>query len=370
MTRRTLLTATLAAGCGRSLAHRYFGWLFIASAAEKAISIADLSEFRHVTTIPLGQTPGQILRAANKVFVTCPDTRTVFEVDPQSFRIEGKLTFPGRVAAASVCPSGSRIAVLIDQPSALHIVDPETRRTIRRISLPAIPVGLDVSNDLAAVTTAASVIRVSLASGAILGVTGLGMHPGAIRVHSGAKLILIGAADHNEIVTVDSRTGALLARLPLAFTPVRFCLNADGGQMFVTGSGGDEIVIVSPYQTEIDQTMVAGRTPFGMAVGALNDQNLLFVTNPDSGDITIFDIDTRQHVSSVHVGGKPGEVLLTPDGEYALSIDQESGDVAVIRNRTVLDRKYNAGAAPLPKPLFTIFHTGAAPQSAAIVPQV
>jgi len=89
---------------------------------------------------------------------------------------------------------------------------------------------------------------------------------------------------------------------------------------------------------------------------------LLFVTNPGSGDLSIFDVGTRRLAASVHVGGNPGEVLLTADGEYALAIDRDSGDVAVVRVRSVLARDMKA------KPLFTFFPTAARPQSAAIVP--
>jgi DNA-binding beta-propeller fold protein YncE len=371
LSRRTLLAAAFATACSRSLAPRYFGWLFIASAAEKGLAVADLSDFRKVTTISLGQTPSQVLRVGKKIFATCPDARLLFAVDPDSFRIESRMPFPGRIVSAAVCPNESRIAVITDQPAALHLVDPATRRIVRRIPLPAAPSGLDVSDNIAAVASASahSIIRIALAAGAIAGVTDLAARPGVIRVHAGAKVILAGAADVNEIVSINLDSGAVLARLPMAFTPARFCLNPDGGQMFVTGTSGDEIAIVSPYQNEVDQTIVAGRTPYGMAVGVRGDQNLLFITNPASGDLTIFDIDTRQHASSVHVGGKPGEVLLTPDAEYALAVDQESGDVAVVRIGTVLDHNANKGPAPMAKPLFTIFHTGPDPQSAAIVPQ-
>jgi DNA-binding beta-propeller fold protein YncE len=100
-----------------------------------------------------------------------------------------------------------------------------------------------------------------------------------------------------------------------------------------------------------------------MAVGTVDGQELLFVTNPGSGDLTIFDIDTRMLAASVHVGGKPGEVLLTPDGEYALVVNQESGDVSVVRIRTALDRKNKV------KPLFTVFPMAGDPQSATIVPE-
>ena len=301
--------------------------------------------------------------------MSCPEGRTLFEVDPENFRIAGRIVFPGPVVACAVCPGESRIAVLTDQPAALHLVDPLDRRLIGRISLPGAPTRLDVSADQAAVAIGNAVIILSLKEGRIASTTGLGLVPGVLRLHPVAKLALVGAADRNQIVTLDSGSGSLLARLPLAFTPARFCFNNDAGQMFVTGGTGDQIAIVSPWQSVVEQTIVAGRTPYGMAVGELNGQNLLFVTNPDSGDLTIFDIDTRRHASSVHVGGKPGEVLLTPDGEYALTVDRESGEVAVVRIATVLDRKTNAGPAPMVKPLFTIFPTGQLPQSAAIVPQ-
>jgi DNA-binding beta-propeller fold protein YncE len=347
------------------LASRYFGWLFVASAGEKALAVADLAEFRRVTSIPLPSVPTQVFRVGKKVFATCPDGHALYEIDPERFLIAGKIGFPGRIVASSVCPNGALIAILTDQPAALHLVDPLTRRVKRRTALPVAPFGLDVTDEMAAVTTASanSVIRVSLSDGSIAGVTDLGLRPGVVRIHGDAKLILIGAADRNQIVTVNSDTGILLTRLPLAFTPARFCFNDDGGQMFVTGTTGDMIAIFRTYQSEVEQTIVAGRTPYGMAVSAANGRNLLFITNPDSGDLTIFDIDTRRLASSVHVGGKPGEVLLTPDGEYALVVNRESGDVSVIRIKIALDRKIRV------KPLFTVFATGANPQSAAIVPE-
>jgi hypothetical protein len=366
LSRRALLAALTGAGCGRRLARRVYAMLFVASAGEKGLVVADLSDFRRAGLIPLGQTPRDVFRAGAKLFATCPDARTLLEIDARNFRVAGKTVFPGRIAAATVLPNASRIAILTEQPPALYLVDPASRKIVKRIPLPTLPVGIDVSNDLAAITTPTGLIRVSLASGSIAGFTELGLRPGVFRLHDDAKLILVGAADRPEIVTVAAVSGALLARLPLAFTPARFCFNADRGQMFVTGNSGDQIIIVSPYQNEVDQTIVGGRTPSGMAVGAIDGRNLLFVANPESGDVTLFDIDTRQHAASVHVGGKPGEILLTPGGDFALVVDRDNGDVAVIRVRTVLNREATR-AAPVAKPIFTIFHTGPEPQSAAIL---
>lgn len=103
-----------------------------------------------------------------------------------------------------------------------------------------------------------------------------------------------------------------------------------------------------------------------MAVSAA--QNLLLVANPDTGDLTLLDIETRQLAASVHVGDTPGEVLVTPGGEYALIVSRDSGAVSVIRLTTVLNRGENALTARGIKPLFTVFPMTTAPGPAIIVP--
>src|SRR6185312_16206532 len=63
--------------CSRKRAKRYRAWLFMASAAEKAIDIADLAEFRHSGAIPLTGIPNQVLSAREKLYVICSAERTI-----------------------------------------------------------------------------------------------------------------------------------------------------------------------------------------------------------------------------------------------------------------------------------------------------
>lgn len=370
-TRRALLAVTAVSACGRRRAPRYSGWLFVASAAERGIAVADLSEFRRVTTIALPQNPRQILRAGEKVFVTCPDARLICEIDPSRLSTTGRMVLPGRIVSAAVSANASFLVVTTDRPAALHIIDTNTRRITRTVALPDTPVGMDISEGMAAINVAGNaVVRVSLPEGKLLGSTDLGLRGGIVRMRPDGKSILIGAAGQNQIVTIDAATGELLARLPLAFAPTHFCFSADnGGQMFVTGTGEDSIIIVSPYQNEVDQTMVSAHKPYGMVVTAVRDRDLLCVTNAGSGDLTIFDIDTRGLASFIHIGGNPGEILITPDVAYALVIDRDSGDVSVVRMSVALDHKAGSMTLQETKPLFTVFPTGASPQSAEIIPR-
>lgn len=370
-TRRALLAATALSACGHKRAPRYSGWLFVASAAERGIAVADLAEFRRVTTIPLPQNPREILRAGDKVFATCPDARLICEIDPTRLTVAGRTVLPGRIVSASVSTNASYLVVTTDRPAALHLIDASTRRITRTLALPDTPVAMDISGDLAAINVAGNaMVRVSLPDARLLGSTALGLRGGIVRIRPDGKSILIGADGQNQIVTVDASTGALMARLPLAFAPTHFCFSADnGGQMFVTGTGDDSIIIVSPYQNEVDQTMVSAHKPYAMAVTAVQDRNLLCVTNAGSGDLTIFDIDTRGLASFVHIGGNPGEILITPDVAYALVIDRDSGDVSVVRMSVALEHKAGSMTLQETKPLFTVFPTGAGPQSAEIIPR-
>jgi YVTN family beta-propeller protein len=362
----TLLGGTLASACGRKRGVRYQGWMFVASGLEKEIAVADLASFRRVATIPLPGGPGQLFQSSGRVFAICRDEQAIIEIDLERFRFAYRIGLPGKPTAVRLLTTGIAI-ILTDEPASLIQVDLASRRVTARLPLPGAPRDLDLNGSLAAVTIPEknALLRVVLAESKtsklrLAGATDVGVPCGAVRFRRDGKTILAGATAARELVAIDAQSGKLLTRLPLPLSPSRFCFNSDGGQMFVTGTGEDALAIVSPFQNEVAETILAGRTPFAMAVS--ERRNLLFVTNRESGDLTILDIETRGVSASVHVGENPGEILLTPDGEYALVLDQRSGNVAVVRISTVLDRKVKT------KPLFTVFPTAADARSAIIVP--
>ena len=286
----------------------------------------------------------------------------MLEIDVDNFRVAGRIGLSGKPVAARLLPDARTALVLTGEPDSLLLIDLANRRVATRLPLPGTPGDLDTNGLLAAITLPAknAILRVSVPELKLAGATDVGVPCDAIRFRRDGKTILAGALAAREIVAIDAQSGRLLARLPLSVSPSRFCLNPGGGEMFVTGKGEDAIAIVSSFQNEVEQTILAGRTPYGMAVS--ERRNLLFVTNPETGDLTILDIETRGVSASVHVGETPGDVLLTPDGEYALVLDQRSGNVSVVRITTVLDRKVKT------KPLFTVFPTAADARSPIIVP--
>jgi len=367
--------ASLLAACSPRRAQRYFAWLFVASAAEKALIVSDLANFHRAATIPTGGSPDQVLNAGGKVYAICSDTQTVVQIDPVQRTVTARIAVGSRIAGAALTERGDYLAVALIQPAALVLIDTVTAKIVRRTPLPAAPHALAAAEAQVAIVLDGqnTLARVAVPTGELLGVSAVNAGPvAALSYRRDAETVFLAAPESRQIVSLDAKSGAVLARLPVPIRPARFCVDGTGGQVFVTGADGEaQLVIFSPYQNQIDQTMYAGRAPWGMAVAP--SRNLLFLSNPDAGDVAIMDIETRRIIASIRTGGRPREILIAADAkpadeEYAFVVDGDTGDVSVIHIPIVMHRHGDALIAEAPKPVFAVFHAGAEPQSAVIVP--
>jgi len=375
VSRRTFLAglSTLAA-CSHKRAPRYQAWLFVASAAERAVVVGDLSSFRRSGSIPLGAVPDQVLSVRGKLFAVCPESRQIVQINPIERTIVGKAELTGKIAGVCLTTDGNYLVVATTQPDALALIDTASNRLVRRTPLPAAPRAVAASGAQAAVLLEANatlLARVSVPDCALLGVSAIDAGTvTALDYRNDGETIFTAASDAMQLVSLSASSGAVLARLPVPIRPARFCVNGDGGQVFITGANREpQLVIFSPYQNQVYQTLYAGHALYGMAVAPM--RNYLFLSNPDAGDVTILDIYKQRVVSSIRTGGKPGEILTAPSSdleEYAFVVDADTGDVSVIHIPAVLHKSGDAFIAEPPKPIFAVFHGGADPQSAVIVP--
>jgi DNA-binding beta-propeller fold protein YncE len=57
------------------------------------------------------------------------------------------------------------------------------------------------------------------------------------------------------------------------------------------------------------------------------------VTNFGSNSVAVYDIDMGRRIATLAVGSRPDGLALTPDQNYLLVLDTQSGDVTVIQKR-------------------------------------
>ena len=372
LTRRGLLigSAAAAASCAHRKATGYLGYCFIADQIGRSVAVVDLSRFAVRGRIALDAAPGVVIPhpSQSKVFVLAPETGTVYEIDAATLAVSRRARAGSRAVSAQMAPRRDALWVLYREPAALVEFPLGSLKPARRVRLPEPPDGFDLSvKDQAAIAIrqSRSIVLASLSTGAIERTIAAGAEPTLVSFQPLDGLQLIAGSQPERSVSIfDAATGKTMVRLPLAVAPRHFCFDSSGGQLFVTGDGMDAVVIVFPYSTEVDQTILAGRAPGAMAV----TDRFLLVANPETDAITVLAVATRTLVAVVTVGREPRSILITPDKQYALVLNEKSGDLAVIRIFS-LDRT-PTGAQRLrykSAPLFTLFPVAEKPVSAAVV---
>ena len=375
MTRREWLAAgtmALSSACGRRKGSGYPGYALVATAGENSLSVVDLTEFRLTRQIGLGAAPTAILTGgkAGSSYVLTPKTGSVHVLDG-SFNRAGSRKLAQDLSALRLTGDGKRLLAVSAGGQELVAANAATLQPEQRKKLAGEPISLDVSNDgLAAVASAAGEVELfDLKNGKYSRqqITG----PLAqVRFRKDGRLLLVASQGERTLSVLDVPSLQVMVELQLAMQPQNLCFNSDEGQLFVSGPGMDGVAIVFPYDTlEVEQTVLAGRDPGPMTCSA--DPAYLFVASASGSDVCILNIETRKLIGLVEVGQKPCYLAVTPDSQYALVLNRDSGDMAVIHIAEIQanlgdpDKVRNKTAASL----FTMLPVGSQPVHAAIVPR-
>ncbi len=366
LSRRTFVLAPAAvlASCARRKGTGFPGYAFVANQDGRAIAAVDLTAFAVARHIPLGGAPAAVLAHPVRpaIYALDPGAGAVYEISTGTLSVARRAQ-PVRSAVAMRLGRDGALWLLARDPRALVPFDLSRFRPGRPIPLPADPLDFDLSPD-------GRLAAVSFAEGRGIGVAELaaGVFRGfpfdrklfLVRFRSDARQLLAGNIEDRALAILDVRTGRVVSQLPLAVRPDCFCFNSNQGQLFITGDGMDAVAIVYPYRTEVAETVLAGRAPGPMAECDTEDASYLLVTNPQAGEVTIVDIDSHKAIAAVTVGRNPSHIVITPDRQYALVLNRDSGDMAVIFMKAISARRTKSA------PLFTMIPVGSKPVSAAV----
>jgi YVTN family beta-propeller protein len=375
MTRRSILVGGLAglASCSRPKATGFSGYAFIANEEGGAVAAVDLEVFAVARHIRIDGAPTAVVARPERgrVYALTPANGSVHEIHTANLMLAGRL----QVARSAVTMrlADAFLYVLCRDPRQLVRLALDPMRVDWTVPLPADPVDLEISPDGATMAISYGAAR------AISFVDLIARTPfppiqapgeiGLIRFQPDSRQLIAANTSERMLSVYHVPTRKLAVNLPLSVRPDHLCFKADGGELFVTGEGMDAVVVVQPYYTpQVEKTVLAGHSPGAMAAtGSVSSgSGYLFVANPDSGDVSILDLVTKNVVAVTPVGTRPSYIAITPDDQYALVLNQISGDMAVIRipnvTRAVSEQRRWKKA-----PLFMLIPVGSKPVSAAIV---
>ena len=367
MTRRAWsLSFLAAAACTRKGPRGFPGYALVSTAGENSVAVVDLAAFRLARKIDVGAPPATVAIGSDRSFVLTPSTGSVHVLD-RELHHAGSRKFADQLSDIRLSGDGKLLVAIAAAPPEFLIADARTLQVIRKEKLDAAPVAIDAASlPYAAVSTAHTLDLFQLETGRGSRVQ-LPGEIGAVRFRADTQLLLAANLGDRSLTALNVPALQVIADLPLAMNPENLCFNADAGQLFVSGDGMDAVAIVFPYDTlEVEQTILAGRDPGVMACS--EDPAYLFVASHTGSDVSILTIDNRKVIGIVEVGVRPSYITVTPDSQYALILDELSGDMAVIRITGIrvnaeTNRTKSAAA------LFTSVPVGSRPVHAAIVPR-
>lgn len=330
------------------------------------MAAVDLSALAVVRHIPLTASPTQLIGHSGRhvVYALTAENGTVHEIS--STRLERRRWINiCRSAIDMHSVDGESIWILAREPRELIELKLESFEIGRRIPLPGpvehFDLSLEAPQALVSFGDTGKAAVVDLVTRKFVD-TDCGSPIHKVRFRKDGRQWVAAHRNEKLLTIADTASGRLVVRLPLAMKPVNLCYKSDGGELFVTGEGSDAVAIVFPYSTEVAETVLAGRAPGPMAASSLTDSGAeyLFVTNPQSGQLTILNIVTRKVVAVPQVGAEPSHVVVTPDNTYALVLNRKSGDMAVILIQSATRR------TKFPAALLTMIPVGSKPVDAVV----
>ncbi|WP_053388380.1 cytochrome D1 [Pseudomonas sp. 10-1B] len=155
------------------------------------------------------------------------------------------------------------------------------------------------------------------------------------------KRLYVSLPDAGEIAVVDTDSFRVLQYVAAGRQPVRVALQPDGRYLWV---GNDDSDGSSSGVTVID-TQTRERVfsyPSGQGfheISFSDDSQRAFVTNRDSGTLSVFDIANLRHVSDIATGPQPLSAAYSALAQAVYVSDGKAGTVSVIDARNLAIRK-------------------------------
>jgi DNA-binding beta-propeller fold protein YncE len=371
LNRRKWLAATgwaALSACSRTRGTGYSGYALVANAGDSSLATVDLTTFRLAATIGLNSPPAKIVLGLNhRAYILTPANGTVHLLAENRWAIARSHRLADHLTDLRLSADGKSLWAFAPHANELIQLDAATLgpQARARLSIHADRVDFSSLGHAAAASSSGDVELLNLSSGHRTRIQTPAL--GQVRFRSDGKILLAANLQNRSLLALDVPTLKTVVELPLAMQPDQLCFNADQGQLFVSGEGMDGIAVVFPFDTiYVDQTLLAGRDPGTMACSA--SPAYLFVASRTGSDLCILNIDTRKVVGFVETGGRPSFVTVTPDSQYALVLDQKSGDMGVIRvpkTLTGTERRLITGGS-----LFTMISVGNKPVDAVVIPRL
>ena len=254
--------------------------LYVACGDDDVIEVIDLATFEVVDAIPTGPSPEVFTFSPDrtKIYVSNEEDSTLEFIDIATGTVEQRIPTGAEPEGVINAPDGSAIYVTSEVADMVHIVDPATARVTKNIIVGTRPRRFIVTPD-----TAELWVTDELSS----------------EVH---------VIDRNSQTVKEVLTFLPPAFRPEDVTPVGMAITADGSRILISLGRANHIAVVDAATRKVEAYILVGSRAWSVALS--RDENMAYVANGLSDDITVIDLKSMAGVESIPVGRTPHTILV------------------------------------------------------------
>ena len=199
---------------------------------------------------------------------------------------------------APLCAQAGRAYVTNEDGESVSVLDTGKAEVVATVNVGKRPRGLKLSHDGARLYVA---------------VSGLPKCPPSVPDEECAKLKHDLSADG--IAVIDTATLKLTGLLKSGSDPEQFDLSHDGKQLFISNEDSGTLTVLNVSTGVVEKSVPVGKEPEGVRVTP--DGRWIAVTSEEGNALYVIDARSLSVAKSVSVGKRPRDVAFTPDGKTA-----------------------------------------------------
>lgn len=352
---------------------REYAW--VTNGGDRSVTVLDLVNMRTAATIPVGDRPVAVAAnpVRNEVYVVNAGSGTVSVLSAAENRVAATIAVHREPISIDVDSDGSRAYVANAGSNNVSVIDLKKRREIAVAGVGEEPAEARIAPDGKTLVVTnrgggsvtvidARNLRVRAVFSGCPGASDLVILPDSSKAFAactgGHQVMAIGLA-RPESPVAEERADRLLDLMDVGPAPAHLAMKPDGGEIFVSNSGGDTVSEIATNANNVGGAYVMGANPLGGVVTA--DNSILWESNFGDNTVGAYSIDDGTRINTIQVGEGPGPLALASGGFLLLAVDRTAGDVSVLRTVS-----YTPKGVPVTGSLFTVMAAGREPNAIAV----
>ena len=257
-----------------------------------------------------------------ELYVAAGDDNRIDVIEIASRTVAGSLPSGIDPEAFALHPDGRRLYVANENDNLVSVVDIPERRIVTEVPVGVEPDGMAVSLDGRIVVNTSETTGmahfIDAATNGLVDSVLVDTRPRVARFSADGRSLWVSSEIRGRVRVIDAECHGILAVIDFAMPgvpaellqPVGIELTGDGRRAFVPLGPANRVAEFDPKTYEVRRYFLVGQRVWQLALSP--DQDRLYTTNGNSGDVSVIDLERNEVIKSIVTGRAPWGVVAVP----------------------------------------------------------